>query len=295
MSSFTQHVRVRGPGERHFPARGTGFARVALAIAAFAFAGAALRPRAAAADVFVGFSPSTMTVSPGDTFVVTVAIPFASAEFNAFDASVRFDSSRVTFVPMASLADQRGPLMTNACSNTFHLFNDTPDSLKITLSLLCSNTFVTGPGNIYQVKFKAGFTSGTTTISLGPYTEFYRAGLFARPLFKQDLTVTIGSGPTGVGDPDAGVRRMHFAPPAPNPRRGTGAVMLDFALPTADHVAFDVLDLQGRRVAGRESQSLTAGRHHLAWTPPALPSGDYFVRLRTLANGSMTRRWAVLR
>src|SRR5262245_47641749 len=227
MSSFTPHVRVRGPGERRCPARGTGLARVAMAIAVLALTGAALRPPAAAADVFVGFSPSTTTVSPGDTFVVTMAIPFAGAEFNAFDASVRFDSSRVTFVPMAAVADQRGPLMTNACSNTFHLFSATPDSLKITLSLLCSNTFVTGPGNIYQMKFKAGVTSGPTTISLGPYTEFYRAGLFARPLFKQDLTVTIGSGPTGVGDPDAGVRKMDFAPPAPNPRRGTGAVMLD--------------------------------------------------------------------
>jgi hypothetical protein len=88
---------------------------------------------------------------------------------------------------------------------------------------------------------------------------------------------------------------MKFAPPSPNPRRGSGAILLDFALPAADRVAFDVLDLQGRRVAGRDAGTLPAGRHHLAWTPPALPSGDYFVRLRTLANGSLTQRWAVLR
>jgi hypothetical protein len=88
---------------------------------------------------------------------------------------------------------------------------------------------------------------------------------------------------------------MEFAPPAPNPRRGSGAIRLDFALPSADHVTFDVLDLQGRRVAGRESQPLAAGRHHVVWTPPSLPSGDYFVRLRTAANGAKTQRWAVLR
>jgi hypothetical protein len=296
MSSFMQHVRLRGTGGPRSPARRADPARTALTIAALALA-ATLRSSAAGADVSVGFSPAAMTVSPGDTFTVTIAVPFAGAAFNAFDASVRFDPAVLTFVPTTPVADQRGALMTGACANTFHLFNAAPDSLKITLSLLCSNTSVTGPGTIYQVKFQAGLTPGTTTISLGPFTEFYNAGLFARPLFKQDLTVTIGTGPTGVGDPDAGgdVDKMKFAPPSPNPRRGSGAILLDFALPAADRVAFDVLDLQGRRVAGRDAGTLPAGRHHLAWTPPALPSGDYFVRLRTLANGSLTQRWAVLR
>jgi hypothetical protein len=224
-----------------------------------------------------------------------MVVPFAGSEFNAFDASVRFDPALLTYVPTVPQSDQRGALMTDACANTFHLFSAAADSLRITLSLLCSSTFVTGPGTIYKVKFQAGATTGTTTVSLGPFTEFYRAGLFARPLVKQDLTVTIGTSSTGVGDPEGGVHGVEFAPPAPNPQRGAGAVRLDFALPSADRVTFDVLDLQGRRVAGREAESLAAGRHHLAWTPPALPSGDYFVRLRTLANGTLTQRWAVLR
>jgi len=288
MPSITQHVRQRGPGGRRPSARGAGFA---CAVAMAALVAISLRPPTAAADVTAGFSPATMTVAPGDTFTVTVAIPVADAAFNAFDASVRFDPAMLTYV---TGSNQRGALMTGACSNTFHQFSAASDSLKITLSLLCSGASVTGPGPLYTARFVAGATTGTTTITLGAFTEFYNAGLFVRPLIRQDLSITIGVG-VGVGDPEGDVRPMEFAPPAPNPRRGSGAILLDFALPSADQVSFDVLDLQGRRVAGRDSQPLAAGRHRLSWTPPALPNGDYFVRLRTLANGSVTQRWAVLR
>src|SRR6185369_8692689 len=102
MPSITQHVRPSGPGGRRSPARGTGFA-CAVAIAALAAMG--LRPPTAAADVTAGFSPATMTVAPGDTFTVTVAIPVADAAFNAFDASVRFDPAMLTYVPGSN---QRG-------------------------------------------------------------------------------------------------------------------------------------------------------------------------------------------
>jgi hypothetical protein len=85
-----------------------------------------------------------------------------------------------------------------------------------------------------------------------------------------------------------------FAPPTPNPRRGEGAVLFEFTLPTADVVSFDVLDLEGRRVAGRAAESLSAGRHWRSWSPPSLASGAYFVRLRTGSSGSVTRRWITL-
>jgi hypothetical protein len=290
MSGSVQHVR--GAGEHHFSRfRGVRGVMLALALACLAIA---LPAVAARADIHAGFTPSSITVAPGDTFTVDLAITLADSAFNAFDASIRFDPSRLTFVPTSPVGNQRGALMTNACANTFHLFSAAPDSLKITLSLLCSATFVTGPGVIYRVKFQAGLTTGTTVLSLGPFTEFYKAGIYARPLFKQTLTVTIGT-PTGVEGETPARSGLDLAPPAPNPRRGSGAVILDFALPSHDLVSFDVLDLMGRRVAGRGTERLASGRYHLAWTPPVLPSGDYFLRLRTLSNGSVTRRWTVLR
>ena len=251
-------------------------------------------PGAAAADVFAGFSPSTITVAPGDTFTVEVVLQQAGAELNAFDASVRFDPARLSFVPTSPLSSQRGPLMTNACANTFHLFNAAPDSLKITLSLLCNNTFVTGPGVIYRVRFVAGTTTGSTPLTLGAFTEFYRAGLFVRPLFKQSMTVNIVQG-VAVEPAPSGGNRLDLAPPAPNPARGGGAMALEFTLPEADEVSFDLLDLQGRRLAERDGERHPAGRHRLSWRPPVVASGDYFVRLRTGSGRSVVRRWAVLR
>lgn len=250
--------------------------------------------RAAHGDVYVGFVPSAITVAPGDTFTAYVAILQPDAEFNAFDASVRFDPAWVTFEPTSPTSDQRGPVMTSACATAFHRFEPAPDSLKITLGLLCGNTFVTGPGTIYRVRFRAGMAHGTTTLSLGPFTELYRAGLFVRPLHKQDMTVTIG-GPTGVGGDDGLGGRLELGPPAPNPCRGRDTVLLEFNLPGPDVVSFDVLDAQGRRVAGRNAEWYEAGRHRVPWSPPALVNGSYFVRLRTLASGRVVRRWAVLR
>jgi hypothetical protein len=236
--------------------------------------------------------PPAVTVAPGDTFTAYIVIEPPDASFNGFDASVRFDPSALSYDAMP-LADQRGPLMTSACANTFHRFDAAPDSLKITLTLLCSNTNVAGPGTIYRVRFRAGTTTGATTLSLGPFTEFYRAGLFVRPIHKQDMTVNVGS--MAVGDDPGPGGRLEFASPAPNPAWGRRSVLLEFNLPAPDIVSLEVLDAQGRRVAGRSGEWYAAGRHQVPWSPPALACGAYFVRIRTLASGSVVRGWAVLR
>jgi hypothetical protein len=72
-------------------------------------------------------------------------------------------------------------------------------------------------------------------------------------------------------------------------------VLLEFALPRPDVVGFDVLDVQGRRVAERDAEWYGAGRHRLSWSPPALANGGYLLRMHALASGSVVQRWAVLR
>jgi hypothetical protein len=251
-------------------------------------------PRMAIADVHVGFTPASLTVAPGDSFLVQLSIIQADSSFNAFDASIRFDPSRLTFKPTTPVSAQRGVVMTSVCSNTFHRFDVGPDSLKITLSLLCNQTYVTGPGTIYKVWFRAGMAPGTTTLSLGPFTEFYHAGLFVRPLDKQTMVVHIVS-TTGVQPGSAQPGKLQLAPPAPNPHKGRGSVLLDFTLPAPDDVGIEVLDLQGRRVAGRAAERFGEGRHQFAWTSPPLADGAYFLRLTTRSAGSAVRPWVVLR
>lgn len=275
------------PRRRDIPRAGAALLAIVIAIGV-----ACSCPRAGRADIYAGFSQTSIVVPTGGTFTAYVVITQADAAFNAFDASIGFDPAMLSFVPTSPVADQRGELMTNACSNTFHRFTAASDSLKITLSLLCSNTTVSGPGTIYKVQFQAGATPGTTTLRLGPFTEFYQAGIFVRPLHTRDLTVNVG-GTTGV-DPLPGPLRLMLAPPVPNPRRGEGAVRLEFMLPRPDRVGFDVLDVQGRRVASRDAEPYGGGWQQLTWSLPRLRSGDYFVRLRTRSGDRVTRRWVVL-
>jgi hypothetical protein len=251
-------------------------------------------PRGAHGDVHVGFVPANVIVAAGDTFTVHVWVLEAGASFNAFDLAVRFDPAFLSFEPTTPVSAQQGPLMTSACASTFHDFEASPDSLRATVSLLCNETFVTGPGKLYRVRFRAGLALGETTVSLGPSTEFYRAGLFVRPVHTQSLTVTVAD-PASVEPGSISVRRLELAPLVPNPIRSGGAMVVEFSLPVPDEVRLDVLDLQGRRVASRPSNAYDAGRHRLSWTPPDLANGSYVVRLTSRLAGSAVQRWSVLR
>ena len=79
--------------------------------------------------------------------------------------------------------------------------------------------------------------------------------------------------------------------------RGTGLVqvrpnpfnprtVIDFELARAQAVRLDVVDLRGRRVASLFEGTLSEGPHSHTWngvdeSGRSLPSGTYFVRLRT--------------
>lgn len=255
-----------------------------------AVAAACLASPGFAAGVAAGFQPSAIAVAPGDTFTVEIAVTAAGDEFNAFDAAIRFDPARLAFVPTSPLASQRGALMTAACANTFHLFSAQPDSLLATLSLLCSNVFVTGPGVVYRVRFRALPGAGVTTIELGPATAFYRAGFFVLPLAKGTMTVTIGTAAGVPGAPGrAGVR---LAPPRPNPARGTGVA--EFELAEADRVRLELLDAQGRRVALLADARFEAGPARVP-VAVAAPAGVYRLRMTTGRGAVRERRWVVLR
>ena len=252
--------------------------------------------RAQAAGVTLGFQADTLLVAPGGTLVAELTVPVAGAEFNAFDAAVRFDPAWLTFLPTVPLADQRGPLMTATCTNTYHLFEARPDSLAITLVLLCGHQSRTGPGVIYRVQFTASTTPGWTRLRLGPSTQFYLAGSYVNPLIAREAVVKIGNPPpVAVGDrPPAAVPGLALAAPQPNPARGAHGVTLRFELAGPDDVGFDLLDALGRRVASRPAERFGAGSHVLVWEPGALAAGRYLLRARGAAGRTAARGWVVL-
>lgn len=246
------------------------------------------------AGIHLSGSQDTLVVTPGQTFTVELALRQPDSAFNGFDAAIHFDPARLTFATTSPLAAQRGPLMTAACSNTFHVFKPRPDSLLVTLVLLCSETSVHGPGVIYQVKFTAANLEGWTTLTFGPSTRFYLGGPEVTPLEARSIVVRIGNPVTAVRPADL-PEGLAFLPPSPNPAQGARSIMLAFALPSRDDVRFELFDALGRSLAARASEPFAAGAHRVQWGVPGLPPGRYSIRMRTGMGHALTQSWVGIR
>ena len=270
--------------------------RKAQAVAALilALTMAAASPTGARAAIHVKLGPDSTLVQPGDTVTVQLNLFQAESEFNAFDAYLRFDPTRLQFVPAASISQQIGPVMSGACESFFHQFTPRSDTLEIHLSLLCKNVFVTGPGVIYQVRFLVLNGVGPTQIYLGSGTEFYRAGFFVRPV--EALPMELYEGSTASVEPPSNSRiAVQLAAPRPNPYRGEGPATMRFTLPGPDRVGFAILDAQGRRVAERVPEGFGAGPHSIAWSGLRLGSGFYVVKMTSADGVRAARGWVVVR
>jgi|GEM_PF-6689897 len=109
----------------------------------------------------------------------------------------------------------------------------------------------------------------------------------------QPLTVILGepgNKPSAVEEgslPAAGVGHGNYPNPF-NPR-----TVIAFNLPTASRVRLEVLDLQGRKVAGLVDGNLAAGPHEVVFEGRDLPSGIYLSRLTTPAGTSESKMMLV--
>lgn len=245
-----------------------------------------------AAGVHARLQPAAITVTQGQEFDVEIAVFQADGSFNAFDAAIRFDPSRLTFVPAANPATQQGSLMTAACGNRFHVFSAATDSLAASVTLLCSGVTVTGPGVLYKVRFRAGTTSGPTALTLGPSTRFYRAGFFVDPLEAQSTEVCIDA--CNVAVPETSPGAPGLLPPSPNPWPAGRPGHFAFATTRAGAVRLELFDLGGRKLAARGPEWCEAGRHDWSLSSPDHATGVCFARLVT-PDGISSRTVILLR
>lgn len=246
-----------------------------------------------AAGVQVAILPAITNVSPGDEFDVTIEVTAAGSGFNGFVAVVGFDTTALTFVPAAVTASQQGCLMTGACSAacgaTFHRFTPAGDSLTITDHLLCDQISLTGPGNLYTLRFKAATTTQVTWLRLRR-VSFYDAGLFVTPVTTTDARVGIGA-PLAVGDgPRAAPGLTVRAEPNPAPGRLALAVESGLAGP----LRADIHDVAGRLVRRLDAGWHEPGAVRLAWdgsdqAGARVPPGIYLVTVRAGRDVARTR------
>jgi len=239
---------------------------------------ASSRP-AGAQGVHVAVTPAAPTVSPGAQFDLDLTVSPAGSSFNGFDITVSYDPAALTLVPLSPTTLQQGCLMTGACSaacgNTFHRFDAAGDSAAISDVLLCNQIALTGPGQVYKLRFTASNTEQTTHVRIRRAT-FYNAGLYVLPLATADATITIG---TQVGvDPTLPGSRGLLLGAEPNPARG--AVTFALAADAAGEQRLEIHDLAGRLVRVVDRGWRGAERRHVAWDGrdamgAPVPSGIY--------------------
>lgn len=235
----------------------------------------------AAADVAVALTTASTTVAPGAEFDVGLVLPSASAAFNAFEAIVGHDPAALTLVPRSPLSLQEGSLLTAACGSRFHLFRSGLDRDTITCALLCNQVSVTGPGEIYRLRFRASTTPQTTTIAFLPGLRFFDAGISASGVQSSDLTIVIQGSVDVAERPVPAGLRMRLGP---NPSRGEAQVWVDASRDGPWDLT--IRDLAGRTVRRLQKGWGSVGGRMVRWDArdesglPA-PSGLYLVELRS--------------
>jgi hypothetical protein len=244
----------------------------------------------ARAGVTVALLPTSQTVAPGADFDVFVTVTQSGSTFNAFDVVIGHDPGALTLLPLSPLSLQEGSLMKNACANTFHQFRRGTDRDTATDVLLCNQTSVTGPGQIYRVRFRASNTPQPTTVQFLSGLHFYDAGISVTPVTSSDATVSIEA-PVGVASP-GGFQTALRVRATPNPAHGGAMLRIDTDRPGMQDLL--VLDALGRVVRHLERGFFEAAGRTISWdgrsdTGERLPVGLYTVRLRTPTRAVQTR------
>jgi hypothetical protein len=246
-------------------------------------------PAPGRAGVTVALQPSSASVAPGGEFDVYLNVTQAGSAFNGLDAIVGYNPAALTLIRLSD-AQQQGPLLTDACGNLFHRFQEGADRDTISAVLLCNQTFVNGPGTLYRLHFKASNTPQTALVSFLPGLHFYNAGLYVTPVSSSNATIAIGSvvdvGETEVAPP--GLRVLAL----PNPARG--AARLRIESDRADLQQVRVLDSLGRVVRDFGSGSYAAGPREISWNRRSdagrrLPAGVYTIEVTSGEQSARTR------
>ncbi len=239
-------------------------------------------PRVATAQgVKVALLPAAQSVAPGSDFTLSLEVTRAGSPFNAFDAYIGYDPAALTLLPTVPISQQEGSYFVAGCASRFHQFRPGADRDTITDVLLCAATSLTGPGQIYKLRFHASNTAQVTTVRFLPGLQFYNGGLYVNPDSSSDALIGIGvsvtSAPVTVSSP-----RVSLVA-APNPVHGR--VELRLVTDRRGGQRLDIADVQGRVVRRLGGGEFPAGARVVSWdacddSGRAVQPGRYTATLR---------------
>jgi len=253
---------------------------------------------AGAQGIHLGVTPTSLNVNPGAQFDVDLSVTEAGSSFNGFDVVVSYDPLALTLVALSPTTLQQGCLMTGGCSTacgtTFHRFSAAGDSASITDILLCNQISLTGPGQVYTLRFVASQTPQLTHVRIRR-AQFYDAGLYVNPMITEDAQIVIGT-PVGVGEHGvpSPVTRLRAVP---NP--GRGSMRFEIEASPSEGISIDVHDVSGRLVRHLSRAGDGGTSRTLLWdgrddSGARVPPGVYLVTL-TAGGRAARARVALLR
>lgn len=231
--------------------------------------------------------PSASTVAVGSEFELRVRLVDQGLEFNTYGIALAYDPQALKYVEVTPISLQEGAYMTQACGSTFHSFTPEPTDVRISHSLLCFQTFLTGPGDLYVLRFKA-LEPGAAQITFAD-VRFYRAGYPVTIQQAVATTIQVVDSPSDGELPRADRLRLAIAP---NPFNPTTVVSID--APAAGWQRLAVYDLRGRLVRDLGAGTYPAGVRRITWTAidtqgNRVSSGVYVFKLETAAGTRTTR------
>lgn len=232
---------------------------------------------ALAQGIQVDLLPAAPMVNLGDTFDLELTVAAPSDSFNAFEATLTFDDSLLTFIPLTT-AQREGALMTSACANRFRLFSQSEGQINLTLGLLCAGVKVAGPGVIFRFRFQVAVPGPVQSAVAITSIQFANAGSYVNPVTSSDALVTIGD-LTAV--PDGEPRGFAAPSAAPNPFRR--ATQIAFTPQHDGPLRIEIFAVNGRRVRTLFAGEATAGVElRSTWDARSdagavSPAGVYFV------------------
>jgi hypothetical protein len=249
----------------------------------------------ACAGVSLAISPESTVVTPGAEFTVDVVVAAVGDPFNGYDAIVGYDPARLELILPLPRSAGEGALFKDACPQRFLNVAVAGDSASVTVShvLLCAGTTVSGPGPVYQLRFRARGILGQTHLMLLDGTAAYDSGDYVEPVETSDARVWIGDASSTPVIPD---RPGIFAVPNPfNPRTEIRGELAESQV-----VRLEVFDAAGRRIDLIFEGWVPSGPFRFTWNGRdahgrSLASGVYHALLTTGSGTHAVTRMVLVR
>ena len=131
-----------------------------------------------------------------------------------------------------------------------------------------------------------------TTVEKGSFPAYGSGGVNIYPqVGESQFTLTIVYGSAGVEELPV-PKEFVLYPAYPNPFNPSTTIRFD--LPAEGFITLSVYDITGKLVETLINEVLQQGSHNILWQPQNLPSGNYFVQLKS-RNRTFTQKLTLLK